>query len=305
MRLVRTLEEVVDVTQAWRTGGERIALVPTMGWFHEGHLSLIRMARNLATKCIVSLFVNPIQFGPTEDLAAYPRDLDRDSGMAENEGVDVLFAPTADAMFDPQFQTRVTLNDVARGLCGASRPGHFDGVATIVSKLFNLTSPHVAVFGEKDLQQLALIRRMVRDLNFNIEIVGHPIVREPDGLAMSSRNSYLTPAERQAALCLSQAIAGTRETVRQAANSVAVEALVAAAIAHIAGHQGCKVDYVSIVDRWSLAPCTAIDADSVMAVAVRINDRVRLIDNGPLLEGDAVLLPPGFGVCTGNVQYRI
>lgn len=283
MKLIRTLEEVVAVTQSWRREGERIALVPTMGWFHEGHLSLMRMARNMATRTIVSLFVNPIQFGPSEDLAAYPRDLDRDSGLAENEGVDVLFAPTADAMFDEQFQTRVTLSEVSRGLCGAARPGHFDGVATIVSKLFNLTSPHAAVFGEKDLQQLALIRRMVKDLNFPVEIVGHPIVREPDGLAMSSRNSYLMPAERQTALCLSQAIARAREAVRGSAGSVAVEALVADAAAFIAGHQGCRVDYVSIVDRWSLAPCTAIDSDSVMAVAVRINDRVRLIDNGPLL----------------------
>lgn len=283
MKLVKTVEEVVDVTQAWRQGGERIALVPTMGWFHQGHLSLMRMARTLGSRCIVSLFVNPIQFGPREDLAAYPRDLDRDCRLAEEVGVDVLFAPAVEEMFEPQFQTRVSLSDISRGLCGADRPGHFDGVATIVTKLFNLASPHVAVFGEKDLQQLALIRRMVRDLNFNIEIVGHPIVRETDGLAMSSRNSYLTPVERQTALCLSQAITRTRESIRQSGNTAAVDRLIADAVAFIAEHQGCRVDYVSIVDRWSLAPCTAIDCDSVMALAVKINDRVRLIDNGLLL----------------------
>lgn len=286
MKLVQTIAEVVRETGAWRKDGERIALVPTMGWFHEGHLSLMRLARSLGSRTIVSLFVNPIQFGPREDLAAYPRDLDRDRQMAEKEGVDILFAPAAEEMFEPQFQTRVTLSTISQGLCGADRPGHFDGVATIVTKLFHLTSPDVAVFGEKDLQQLALIRRMVRDLNFNIEIVGHPIVREPDGLAMSSRNSYLTDAERRTALCLSQAIGRARETVRHSGNAVPVENLVAAAAAFIAAHAGCQVDYVSIVDRWSLVPCTAINRDSVMALAVKINGRVRLIDNGLLLPGD-------------------
>jgi pantoate--beta-alanine ligase len=206
--------------------------------------------------------------------------------MAENEGVDILFAPSAEEMFEPQFQTRVSLGLISQGLCGADRPGHFDGVATIVAKLFHLASPDVAVFGEKDLQQLALIRRMVKDLNFNVEIVGHPIVREPDGLAMSSRNSYLTETERRTALCLSQAICRAREAVRQSANDLPVEALAADAVAFIAAHAGCQVDYVSIVDRWTLVPCTAIDRDSVIALAVKINGRVRLIDNGLLLQGD-------------------
>lgn len=283
MRLIQTVAGVVRETGAWRKAGERIALVPTMGWFHEGHLALMRLAKSLGSRTIVSLFVNPIQFGPREDLAAYPRDLDRDRRMAENEGVDILFAPAVEEMFEPQFQTRVSLSAISQGLCGADRPGHFDGVATIVTKLFHLTSPDVAVFGEKDLQQLALIRRMVRDLNFNIEIVGHPIVREPDGLAMSSRNSYLNEAERGTALCLSQAIGRARETVRQSGNAAPVETLIADAVNFIAAHDGCQVDYVSIVDRWSLAPSTAIDRDSVMALAVKINGRVRLIDNGLLL----------------------
>jgi len=283
VKLIEKTEEVVRVTGGWREEGQRIVLVPTMGWFHEGHLSLMRLARSLGTKTIVSLFVNPIQFGPREDLAAYPRDLDRDRRLAEQEGVDALFAPAVEEMFEPEFQTRVSLSRISQGLCGADRPGHFDGVATIVTKLFHLMTPHVAVFGEKDLQQLALIRRMVRDLNFPIEIVGHPIVREQDGLALSSRNSYLTAAERQTALCLSQAIGQARDTIRHSGNTASVADLIAGAIASINAHEGCQVDYVSIVDRWSLVPSTEIDQDSVMALAVKINGRVRLIDNGLLL----------------------
>lgn len=283
MKLIEQSEEVVRVTGGWREEGQRIVLVPTMGWFHEGHLSLMRLARSLGTKTIVSLFVNPIQFGPREDLAAYPRDLDRDRRLAEQEGVDALFAPAVEQMFEPEFQTRVTLSTISQGLCGADRPGHFDGVATIVTKLFHLMVPHVAVFGEKDLQQLALIRRMVRDLNFQVEIVGHPIVREQDGLALSSRNSYLTAAERQTALCLSQAIGQARDIVRRSGKSTSVADLIAGATAFINAHEGCQVDYVSIVDRWTLLPSTEIDQDSVMALAVKINGRVRLIDNGLLL----------------------
>jgi len=281
--LIEKIEEVVRVTGSWREEGQRIVLVPTMGWFHEGHLSLMRLARSLGTRTIVSLFVNPIQFGPREDLAAYPRDLDRDRRMAEQEGVDALFAPAAVEMFEPEFQTRVSLTTISQGLCGADRPGHFDGVATIVTKLFHLMTPHVAVFGEKDLQQLALIRRMVRDLNFQIEIVGHPIVREKDGLALSSRNSYLSAAERQTALCLSQAIGQARDIIRNSGNTASVADLIAGAITYINAHEGCQVDYVSIIDRWSLVPSTTIDQDSVMALAVKINGRVRLIDNGLLL----------------------
>jgi pantoate--beta-alanine ligase len=283
VKLIEQSEEVVRVTGGWREEGQRIVLVPTMGWFHEGHLSLMRLARSLGTKTIVSLFVNPIQFGPREDLAAYPRDLDRDRRLAEQEGVDALFAPAVEQMFEPEFQTRVTLSKISQGLCGADRPGHFDGVATIVTKLFHLMVPHVAVFGEKDLQQLALIRRMVRDLNFQIEIVGHPIVREKDGLALSSRNSYLTAAERQTALCLSQAIGRARDIIRRSGNTTSVADLIADATRYINGHDGCLVDYVSIVDRRTLAPAAAIDQDSVMALAVKINGRVRLIDNGLLL----------------------
>ena len=261
MKLIEQSEEVVRVTGGWREEGQRIVLVPTMGWFHEGHLSLMRLARSLGTKTIVSLFVNPIQFGPREDLAAYPRDLDRDRRLAEQEGVDALFAPAVEEMFESEFQTRVTLSKISQGLCGADRPGHFDGVATIVTKLFHLMT----------------------DLNIPVRIVGHPIVREQDGLALSSRNSYLTAAERQTALCLSQAIGQARDIVRRSGKSTSVADLIAGATAFINAHEGCQVDYVSIVDRWTLLPSTEIDQDSVMALAVKINGRVRLIDNGLLL----------------------
>lgn len=284
MKLVQTVAEVTQITNTWREEAQKIVLVPTMGWFHEGHLSLMRLARTLGSRIIVSLFVNPIQFGPREDLASYPRDLPRDRKMAENEGVDVLFAPSEVEMFEPQFQTRVSLSTIAQGLCGANRPGHFDGVATIVTKLFNLMSPHIAIFGEKDLQQIALIRRMVRDLNFPIEIVGHPIVREADGLAMSSRNSYLSNSERQEALCLYKALCHARNLVKHSHNTPAIDDIIRQAEQIIRGHHGCSVDYVQVVNKFSLLPCAEIDRESVMAIAVKINDRIRLIDNGLLME---------------------
>jgi pantoate--beta-alanine ligase len=285
VKLIRTTAEVTALTGGWRAEGEKIVLVPTMGWFHAGHLSLMRLARTLGSRIIVSLFVNPIQFGPREDLGSYPKDLERDCRMAEMEGVDALFAPAVEEMFEPQFQTRVSLSGIAQGLCGADRPGHFDGVATIVTKLFHLMVPHIAVFGEKDLQQLAVIRRMVRDLNFAVEVVGHPIVREVDGLAMSSRNSYLTGPERKEALCLHQAICLCRDIIEKSGNSASVADLIAEAERSIHAHDGCRVEYVQVVDRHSLLPCATIDHDSVMTLAVKINDRVRLIDNGLLLPG--------------------
>jgi len=284
VRLITSTDEVSRITTAWREERQRIVLVPTMGWFHEGHLALMRMARKLGTRTVVSLFVNPIQFGPKEDLAAYPRDLERDRLLAEKEGVDVLFAPAVEEMFGKHFQTRVSLSLISQGLCGANRPGHFDGVATIVSKLFHLTCPHTAVFGEKDLQQLALLRQMVIDLNFAIEIVGHPIVRESDGLAMSSRNSYLTEDERQDALCLYKAIGSAKQLVQNAC-TVAIPALIDEAKKIIHAHAGCTVEYVHVVDRHTLAPCQIIDQNSVLALAVKVHGKVRLIDNALLLEG--------------------
>ncbi len=285
MKLITSISEIARVTGTWREEGQRIVLVPTMGWFHEGHLSLMRMARNLGTKVVVSLFVNPIQFGPKEDLTAYPRDLERDQGMAEKEEVDILFAPAVAEMLGEHFQTRVSLSRISQGLCGANRPGHFDGVATIVTKLFHLTCPHLAVFGEKDLQQIALIRQMVRDLNFTIEIVGHPIVREKDGLAMSSRNSYLTVDERQNALCLFLAITSARQLVQNSRAAVTIPELIGETERIIHSHAGCSVDYVCVVDRYLLTPCQTVDRNSVLALAVKVGGKVRLIDNALLLEG--------------------
>ena len=282
MKHVSTLNEIRQCVRQWRREGLRIGLVPTMGYFHQGHLSLMAHARPLCDKLVVSLFVNPIQFGPKEDLAAYPRDLDRDASMAEEVGVDVLFCPTAAEMYDQDFQTTVNVTTLAEGLCGASRPGHFTGVATVVTKLFNLITPHFAVFGEKDLQQLAVIRRIVEDLNVDVEIIGHPIVREADGLAMSSRNTYLTPAERAVAGCLFAVIQAARQRVAEADRPVSAAEIEATGRAMIESHPGWCVDYLKVVQRSTLQASDVINQDSVLALAVKVNNRVRLIDNAGL-----------------------
>ncbi|MFZ0887382.1 MAG: pantoate--beta-alanine ligase, partial [Candidatus Binataceae bacterium] len=206
MQIVSSPRRMQRLSEAARLEGARVALVPTMGFLHEGHLSLMREGRRRATLLVASSFVNPIQFGPNEDLAGYPRDFDRDCELMRTVAVDVVFAPEAAAVYPADFQTRVEVTGLTQGLCGRSRPGHFRGVTTVVAKLFNIVKPHLALFGEKDFQQLCAIRRMVHDLHFDIEIVGMPIVREPDGLAMSSRNAYLSPAEREQALSLSRAL---------------------------------------------------------------------------------------------------
>jgi pantoate--beta-alanine ligase len=258
------------------------ALVPTMGCFHEGHLSLMRLAAANADAVVVSLFVNPIQFGPTEDLERYPRDLQRDAELAAREGIAVLFAPeTAASLYPPGFQTRITVAPLSTGLCGANRPGHFEGVVTVVAKLFNIVQPRTAVFGEKDFQQLAVIRRLTADLDWNIKIIGHPIIREPDGLAMSSRNSYLSPAERQAARCLARTIRDARNLVEEGMTEVS--RLRANLESQLAAEAGVLIEYVEIVDESTLRPQEAVDLDSRLMLAVKIG-RTRLIDNGKLLE---------------------
>ena len=269
---------------SWRQKSLSIALVPTMGFFHEGHLSLMRRAKTLADSVVVSLFVNPIQFGPKEDLASYPRDLERDSALAAEAGVDALFTPAAVEMYEPNFQTTVAVGGLSQGLCGASRPGHFDGVATVVTKLFHIVVPDVAIFGEKDWQQLAVIRRMVVDLNFNLRIVGHPIVREADGLAMSSRNSYLNPEERQAAVCLSRSLTLAKTLAKDLAGqpATAVTRLEKAVTDFIEQNPGFAVEYATVVDGTSLAPATKLAGNCLLALAVRVNGRVRLIDNTQL-----------------------
>ena len=282
MKVVRGLDELVQTVTSWRAEGKVIGLVPTMGWFHQGHLALMEMARKKAGKVVVSLFINPIQFGPGEDLSTYPYDLARDVQLAEKTGVDLLFAPAAEDIYPVGFQTCVSVKKLTSGLCGASRPGHFDGVATVVAKLFNMVQPNLAIFGEKDFQQLAVIRRMVKDLNFNIEIIGHPIVRESDGLAMSSRNSYLNKEERQHALCLYKSIQYARELVKQADGKFPAVKLADEVKRIINATPGCAVDYVEVVDKDSLLPSEWVQPDSIMALAVKINGRVRLIDNAPL-----------------------
>jgi len=260
--------------------GRRVALVPTMGCFHEGHLSLMRLAARRADLVVVSLFVNPLQFGPGEDFAAYPRTFDDDCAAARRTGVHVLFAPDRGACYPPDFRTTVSVSGLTEGLCGASRPGHFDGVTTVVAKLFNIVKPRAAVFGEKDFQQLAVIRAMVRDLNWDVEIIAHPIVREADGLAMSSRNRYLSAAERDSALCLSRAIARGRELA--AAGETVSRRVTDELRALICADPVVTVDYIEIVHARTLRPEETIGPESVLALAVKIGT-TRLIDNGYLL----------------------
>lgn len=285
MKTVRSPTEIQELCLGYRQQGLRLGLVPTMGWFHEGHLSLMRTAKKQCDTLIVSLFVNPIQFGPSEDLESYPHDLERDSKLAEDVGVDILFAPHKADIYAADFSTTVSVAGLSSGLCGSSRPHHFDGVTTVVSKLFNLTLPDIAIFGEKDFQQLAVIRKMVDDLNFPIKIIAQPIVREESGLAMSSRNSYLKESEMDAALSLSRAITEAKQTVRRdGMNGVAVQEIRSQVCKQINSHPECQIDYVEIVDRYSLKAETVLGSDSQIVVAVKINNRIRLIDNS-ILEG--------------------
>jgi pantoate--beta-alanine ligase len=263
---------------AAREAGRRLALVPTMGFLHDGHLSLVREARRRAGEgglAVVTIFVNPAQFGPKEDLARYPRDLDGDLAKCAAAGADWVLAPDAGAVYAPGHETWVEVTGVSQGLCGERRPGHFRGVATVVAKLFNLTRPHVALFGAKDYQQVAVIRAMVRDLDFDVEIVAMPIVREPDGLALSSRNAYLSPDDRVRARALSAALFEARD--RAASGDRLAAPLVAAARARIAA-AGLKVDYVELVDAATLAPLPRAEPGSVLAVAA-FAGATRLIDN--------------------------
>src|SRR5215470_10453358 len=245
-----------------RRDGRKIGIVPTMGALHDGHLALLRAARAQCDVLILTIFVNPTQFGPSEDLAKYPRDEAGDLARARACGIDLAFCPDAAAMYPPGSQTFVEVRELQKPLCGASRPGHFAGVATVVSKLFHLTLPHVAVFGEKDYQQLAIIRRMVRDLDFGIEIASVPIVREADGLALSSRNAYLSPDQRRAALSLSAGLAAAEAAFGAGERSAA--ALVAAAEAPIAAQPAARIDYVELRDAEELSPLERVERPAVL-----------------------------------------
>jgi pantoate--beta-alanine ligase len=250
-----------------------------MGCLHAGHLNLLQSAADQADVVVVSVFVNPLQFGPHEDFSRYPRPFTADcEAIAANQG-SIVFAPEPSSFYPPGFQTAVTVHGLTSGLCGASRPGHFDGVTTVVAKLFHAVKPKIAVFGQKDFQQLAVIKSMVRDLNWDIEIIGHPIVREPDGLAMSSRNRYLSETERQSALCLWQALTSARHAVNH--GELACPAILAHVRAQISPNQRVEIDYLTIVDDTTLMPQAQIDKHSILAMAVKIG-ATRLIDNGYL-----------------------
>ncbi|HAD04268.1 MAG TPA: pantoate--beta-alanine ligase [Desulfuromonas sp.] len=281
MDIISDPQQMQQRALAEKRAGRRVALVPTMGYLHAGHRSLLQEGRKRGDFLVLSLFVNPTQFGPSEDLSTYPRDLEADLALARAAGVDVVWTPTPQEVYPAGYATWVAVEGgLTTTLCGASRPGHFRGVTTVVSKLFNVVQPDVALFGEKDFQQLAVIRQMVRDLNFPIEIVGMPIVREADGLAMSSRNVYLTPDQRRQALVLSQALALARELA--AAGERESATILATLRQLIAAQPDARIDYLHICHQTTLQEQARIDAAAVLLLAVFIG-KTRLIDNGFLL----------------------
>jgi pantoate--beta-alanine ligase len=276
MEIVKTIREVRKQIKEWKKQGLSIGLVPTMGYLHEGHKSLIDKAVRENDKVVVSVFVNPIQFGPKEDLEAYPRNIERDKELCESSDVNIIFNPEASEMYFQDRCTHVDVDELTEGLCGAKRPGHFTGVCTVVSKLFNIVAPDRAYFGEKDAQQLAVIKRMVRDLNFDIEVIGCPIVREEDGLAKSSRNIYLSKEERQAALVLSRSLRKAQELLKGGEKDAV---LVKKAIEEeINKERLAKIDYIQIVDSESLKAVEEVNKSVLTAIAVFIG-KTRLIDN--------------------------
>jgi len=277
MEVVKNPRALSETLKALRKEGKTVGLVPTMGFLHEGHLSLVREARQNNDIVVVSIFVNPKQFGPKEDLASYPRDFERDAALLDKEGVDYIFAPDVEDMYPGGYATYVDVEGELTGrLCGASRPGHFRGVATVVSKLFNIVAPNHAYFGIKDAQQVAVIRRMVMDLNFDLEIVACPIVREADGLALSSRNVYLSTSEREDALVLSKSLFMAKDLIEAGERSA--EAVRSAIADRIGAVSTATIDYIEIVDAVTLAPVEVLTGNILIALAVKVG-KPRLIDN--------------------------
>ena len=276
MKIVGTVKEVREQVKEWKKQGLSVGFVPTMGYLHEGHKSLMDAARKGNDKVVVSIFVNPMQFGPTEDLATYPRDLDHDAALCESAGVDLIFHPEAEEMYEKDFCSFVDMTGLTEGLCGKTRPIHFRGVCTVVNKLFNIVTPDHAYFGQKDGQQLAVIKRMVRDLNMDIEIVGCPIVREEDGLAKSSRNTYLSAEERKAALILSRTVKLGREMLE--AGETDADKIVEAMKKNIETEPLAKIDYVKAVDGLTMQQVKKVQKPMLVAMAVYIG-KTRLIDN--------------------------
>jgi len=281
MKIIKTVSEMQQWVATVRATAQTISFVPTMGFLHQGHVSLLEAGRQRGDKLVLSIFVNPTQFGQGEDFEDYPRDLQQDSQLAATAGVDVIFAPPAKEMYPNGYATYVDVEGITETLCGASRPGHFRGVCTVVSKLFNIIQPQIAIFGNKDFQQLAVIKRMTTDLNLPVEIIGRPIFREPDGLAMSSRNVYLTAEQRVQALVLSQSLARAKELV--ATGQTAVADIISQLKTEIDKRPAARIDYVQICHQLTLQDQHTVDNDSVLLLAVYIG-KTRLIDNGFLLD---------------------
>lgn len=276
MRVISNVSEIRDIVKEWKRDGLTVGFVPTMGYLHEGHESLIKSSVNENDKSIVSIFVNPTQFSPNEDLESYPRDLERDTEICYRNEVDIVFTPTTEEMYDADFSTIINMEGLTKELCGKSRPTHFSGVCTVVTKLFNIVKPDRAYFGEKDAQQLAIIKRLVRDLNIDIEIIGCPIIREEDGLAKSSRNSYLSKDERIAATILNKSLKEAKKILTYGERSSNV---IKNSIKEVIANENlAKIDYVEVVDPLSLNKVDIIERDVLIAIAVYIG-KTRLIDN--------------------------
>ena len=276
MKVIESIKEMKEASQAFRDNGKSIVFVPTMGYLHEGHLSLMKKGKEAGDVLIVSIFVNPTQFGKGEDLERYPRDIERDKELCKGEGVDILFAPKAGDIYPDGYQTYVDVEDVTKNLCGASRTGHFRGVATVVMKLFNIVRPDYAIFGEKDFQQLVTIKRLVKDLNMGVNVIGMPIVREADGLAMSSRNSYLSKEERRAALNIYRALRAAKEVFDEGERSASVLLNEAKRVIEI--EPIVVLDYIKLVDVETMEDLERVEDEALLAAAVRIG-KTRLIDN--------------------------
>lgn len=276
IKVLSTVDETRAQVKEWKKQGLTVGLVPTMGFLHEGHQSLIKKAVEENDKVVVSVFVNPIQFAPNEDLETYPRDLESDKKLCDSTGADLIFHPTPDEMYPGGFSTHIQMDNLTKELCGKTRPNHFGGVCTVVGKLFNIVKPDKAYFGQKDAQQLAIIKRMVRDLNFDLEVVGCPIIREPDGLAKSSRNTYLSADERKAALILSKSIELGKELV--ASGEKNAQTIIKAMTDKINTEPLARIDYVNVVDALNIEPIDVIKGETLVAIAVYIG-KTRLIDN--------------------------
>ena len=276
MKIIETVKEMQAYAESLRIAGKKIAFVPTMGYFHEGHLDLMRVGRKRGDCLVISIYVNPTQFGPNEDLAKYPRDFDRDREMAASVGVDVIFYPPNAEMYPDNYQTYVNVEGVTDNLCGLSRPGHFRGVTTVCCKLFNMVKPHVTIFGKKDFQQLTAIKRMVIDLNMDLEVVAMETTREKDGLAMSSRNIYLKPEERESALSLSRSLKMAKEMYEHGERDAGV--ILKRVRTFIGGHPHARIDYVQICDTKTMKDIEILESEAVIALAVRVGS-ARLIDN--------------------------